>query len=165
MCRWTDEWGYDTEVCYPTSVACPVTCPEDEQRCYITDYGSNGCPGVYRETCIKADQVCPCGTHWQQCHDPHWDYHYCYPLVDYCSNSSMRCPVTAPTRRTTATALATTQMVDGRAPLKHASQKAPSASVLARTPARATSMSGATLGRSAFRSREATVRLHVPMVK
>ena len=93
MCRWTDEWGYDTEVCYPTSVACPVTCPEDEQRCYITDYGSNGCPGVYRETCIKADQVCPCGTHWQQCHDPHWDYHYCYPLVDYCSNSSMRCPV------------------------------------------------------------------------
>jgi len=93
MCRWTDEWGYENEVCYPTSVACPVTCKEDEQRCYITDYESNGYPGVYRETCVKADQVCPCGSHSQQCHDPHWDYHYCYPLVDYWSNSSMRCPV------------------------------------------------------------------------
>ena len=27
---------YENEVCYPSSVTCPVTCKEDEQRCYIT---------------------------------------------------------------------------------------------------------------------------------
>eukprot|EP00439_Symbiodinium_sp_Y106_P010195 s248_g1.t1 len=87
MCR------YDNEVCFPTAESCPVSCKSDEQRCYILDYGTNGFPGAFRETCVSATAVCPCGTNAQQCHDPHWDFHYCYPLVDYWTNSTMRCPV------------------------------------------------------------------------
>ena len=36
---------YENEVCYPSSVACPATCKEDEQRCYITATwaASEGC--------------------------------------------------------------------------------------------------------------------------
>ncbi|CAE7438439.1 unnamed protein product, partial [Symbiodinium natans] len=72
MCRWTDEWGYDNEVCYPTAETCPVSCKSTEQRCYILDYATNGFPGAFRETCVSATAVCPCGTNAQQCHDPHW---------------------------------------------------------------------------------------------
>eukprot|EP00439_Symbiodinium_sp_Y106_P035275 s3413_g4.t1 len=93
MCRWTDEWGYENEVCYPVAESCPVTCTSSEQRCYLLDYDVNGYPGLYRETCVSNDVVCPCGTNSQRCHDPHWDFHYCYPLRDYWSNSTMRCPV------------------------------------------------------------------------
>ncbi|CAE7212893.1 unnamed protein product [Symbiodinium natans] len=59
----------------------------------LKDYDASGFPGLYRETCVSNEAVCPCGTNAQQCHDPHWDYHYCYPLVDYWTNSTMRCPV------------------------------------------------------------------------
>jgi len=93
MCRYVDDWGLPNEQCFWVGVDCPATCAADEQRCYIQDYESNGHLGPYRETCAKADKVCPCGANSQMCHDPYWDYHYCYPLVDWYTGSPMRCPL------------------------------------------------------------------------
>ena len=34
MCRWTDEFGLDNEVCFPSAESCPVTCKSNEQVCF-----------------------------------------------------------------------------------------------------------------------------------
>ncbi|CAE7204518.1 unnamed protein product [Symbiodinium natans] len=92
MCRWTDEFGLENEECYPTAESCPVSCRSTEQVCGITDYLTNGFPGAFREICVPNTGTCPCGRNAQQCSDPFGDT-WCYPLVDYFDNSTMRCPV------------------------------------------------------------------------
>ncbi|CAL1131607.1 unnamed protein product, partial [Cladocopium goreaui] len=92
-CKWTDDWGYEEEWCFPEVDSCPVTCTSEQKRCYQTDYNASGYPEKFSESCVSQTRSCPCGTNSQECYDPLFEENFCYPLVDFWSNEQMKCPV------------------------------------------------------------------------
>ncbi|CAE7498841.1 unnamed protein product, partial [Symbiodinium pilosum] len=52
----SDQWGYSW--CQEKTMACPITCADDEQDCWITPYGADGFPdwsASYNQTCHPID--------------------------------------------------------------------------------------------------------------
>ncbi|CAJ1413767.1 unnamed protein product, partial [Effrenium voratum] len=92
-CKWTDEYGYELEECFPDAWSCPVSCKAEQKKCYKTDYNATGYPTMYSETCVDQGTSCPCGTHSQKCHDPYMNEDLCYPTWDFWMNTRYTCPV------------------------------------------------------------------------